>query len=398
MTSLLFAGGILLPQLFKVFDDLLDNINSGLINGVCFFDLKKCFDTIDHKLLLYKLEKYGETALKWFENYLLNRTQAVCVNGSTSNFEKILTGVPQGSVLGPLLFLIFINDLPKCLKHTACNIFADDTEIHACGSTLSEVRDLLQLDTDNLAQWFFMNKLVVSETKCSSMLATCNRSLLTESLNVMINNVNINQVNSSRYLGIYPDVMLNWSDHIGNLCSNLAPKVGILRRLKHILPKESLLMIYQSTIQSVIDYCITVWGYAPSIYLDHVQSLQNRAARIITGNYDREVRGVDLVKDLGWFNIRQRRDYFMGLLVFKALNNMSPVYMTQMFTFSHEIGVYPTRSAQQNSLYVPKVSKQIFSQSAQFNGPRFWNSLPLEIRNADALITFKLLLKRFLLS
>ena len=272
----------------KLLDDLMDNINNGLINGLCFFDLKKCFDTIDHQLLLYKLGKYGvrDSELLWFENYLSNRTQAVSVNGSLSDYENVSTGVPQGSVLGPLLFLIFINDLPKCLKYTASNIFADDTTIYACGGSLSEVRELLQLDTHNLAQWFFINKLIVSETKCYSMLATCNRMLREEAINVTINNINVNQVNSGRYLGIYPDSMLNWSDHIEQLCKKLAPKVGILRRLKHVLSRECLVMIYQSTIQSVIDYCITAWGYAPSTYLDRVQSLQNRAARIITGIYE----------------------------------------------------------------------------------------------------------------
>lgn len=334
----------------------------------------------------------------WFENYLSNRTQAVRVNGSLSDYQNVSTGVPQGSVLGPLLFLIFINDLPKCLKHTASNIFADDTAIHACGSSLSEVRELLQLDNDNLAQWFFINKLVVSENKCYSMLATCNRLLLDEFLNVTINDINVNQVNSGKYLGIYPDSMLNWSDHIENLCKKLAPKVGILRRLKHVLSRECLLTIYQCTIQSIIDYCITAWGYAPGIYLDRVQRLQNRAARIITGNYDRDVHGIDIVKDLGWFNIRQRRDYFTAILVYKSLNGMSPDYMTDLFTYTHEISAYNTRATAQNILCVPKVNKHIFSQSIQYNGPRIWNSLPVEVRNAESLISFKSLLKRFVLT
>ena len=200
----------------------MDNINNGLINGLCFFDLKKCFDTIDHKLLLYKLEKYGvcDNELKWFENYLSGRTQAVIVNGSLSNCANVSIGVPQGSVLGPLLFLIFINDLPKCLTRTASNIFADDTVIQAGDSSLAEVRQLglLQPDIASLADWFSINKLIVSETKCYSMLATCNRLLLDEYLDVTINDINVNQVNSGRYLGLYPDSMLNWSDHIENLC------------------------------------------------------------------------------------------------------------------------------------------------------------------------------------
>ena len=134
------------------------------------------------------------------------------------------------------------------------------------------------------------------------MLATCNRMLLDEPLDVTSKDINVNQVKSSRYLGIYPDSMLNWPDHIENLCKKLAPKVGNLRRLKTTLSRECLLKIYQCTIQSVIDYRITAWGFAPSTYLNRVQSLQNRAARIIIGNYDRNVCGIDIVRDLGYGN------------------------------------------------------------------------------------------------
>ena len=113
-------------------------------------------------------------------------------------------------------------------------------------------------------------------------------------------NINVNQVNSSRYLGIYSDSMLNWSDHIENLCKKLVPKVGILRGLKTTLSRERLLKIYQCTIQSVIDYCITAWGFAPApASIMSMQSLQNRAARIITGNYDRNVCGIDILRHLG---------------------------------------------------------------------------------------------------
>ena len=214
----------------------------------------------------------------------------------------------------------------------------------------------------------------------------------------MINNINVNQVNSCRYLGIHPDSMLNWSDHIENLCKKLAPKIGIMRRLRHVVSREELLKIYQCTIQSVIDYSISVWGFAPNVYLERVQNLQNRAARIITGNYSRDIRGVDLVKDIGWFNIRQRRDYFVALLVFKSLNRMTPDYMTDMFTYAHEIGTYKTRSAFQNTLCVPRINKHVFSQSIQVTGPRVWNSLPSELRTADSFLSFKLLLKQFLLA
>ena len=178
--------------------------------------------------------------------------------------------------------------------------------------------------------------------------------------------------------------MLNWSKQVEELCNKLAPKVGMLRRLKNMLPNELLIKIYQHTVQAHIDYCITVWGYAPSLYIDRVQCLQNRAARIITGNYDRNIRGIDLVKDLGWFNVRQRRDYFTALLVYKSLNGISPDYITDLFTYFGDLGVYNTRLSSQNTLCVPRVNKHVFSQSIQVNGPRIWNSLPPEIRNTDS--------------
>ncbi len=171
------AGHSTTTSAHKLFDDLLDNINEGFINGSCFLDLKKCFDTIDHVLLVQKLEKYGVkgSELLWFKDYLSSRTQAVASNGSMSELKPMYTGVPQGSVLGPILFLIFINDLPDCLLCTACNIYADDTELHCCGNTITEVEETLQHDVHNLGKWFHDNRLVPNGAKSYSMLTSSNR-------------------------------------------------------------------------------------------------------------------------------------------------------------------------------------------------------------------------------
>ena len=142
----------------------------------------------------------------------------------------------------------------------------------------------------------------------------------------------------------------------------------------------------------------TVWGYTSNSNLDLLQRLQNRAARIISGTYTRDVRGIELVKDLGWLSIRQRRDYFTGILVFKALNGLSPDYMSDMFTYVRDINLCDTRSVRDNSLYIPKIKKQIFSQSIQVNGPRTWNGIPSEIRNLSSLTSFISALKCYLLN
>ena len=153
-------------------DSFLDNINHGELTGVCLFDLAKCFDTIDHELLLYKLGKYGltETELLWFSNYLSDRSQIVNINGQLSSPKLIKTGVPQGSVLGPLLFLLFINDFPSCLSNATCNIFADDNMVHVNGTSIAKVETLLQKSVDEYVKWFRMNKLSVNIDKCHVML------------------------------------------------------------------------------------------------------------------------------------------------------------------------------------------------------------------------------------
>ena len=158
--------------LHKFVDDLLDIINERMMNAICFFDLKKFFDTINHYLLWSKLQKYGveDKELLWFTDYLYDRSQAVNVDGCISSFSNINTGVPQGSVLGPLLFLIFIIDLPTCLGNTLMNIYADDTAIHVCGTDFKNIQKRLQEEVDKVVQWFHSNRLVINNLKCYCMI------------------------------------------------------------------------------------------------------------------------------------------------------------------------------------------------------------------------------------
>ncbi len=381
----------------KLFDDILNNINDGFINGACFFDLAKCFDSIDHEVLLIKMEKYGirGSELSWFLNYLSERSQVVAVNGLVSEFDDVTTGVPQGSVLGPILFLICINDLPSCLTTTSGNIFADDTAIHSCGATVSEVERLLQHDADNITKWFDRNKLTVNADKCFSMLFSSNPHVNKSQLCLNVGTSDIDCLPSARYLGIYPDSNLRWEEHISKLCNTISPKIGLLHRLKKILPTDHVEMVYRSIVQPHIDYCITLWGYAANKYIKKVQSLQNRAARIITGNFDfYTTRGITLVKKLNWQTVVQRRDYFTSLLVHKTLNGNAPSHMEDLFTYSNVINTRSTRLSDTNSLYVPRVNKKVFGQSVQYNGPIVWNALPQTLRDINDFNKFKVLAKK----
>ena len=237
------------------------------------FCSKKCFDTIDHTPLLLKHEKYGirNSELLWFSDYLQNRTQAVKIDGNISSFNNLTVKVPQGSVLGPLLFLIFIIDLPTCLTQTSINIYADDSVINAADSTLKQVEAILQIDVDNIVKWFYKNRLVLNRSKSYSMLITTNPMVMKAKLNISIDGETISQVSTMEYLYIDIASKLNWNNHIDRLCRIISPKIGLLRRLRQIVPTGCLTKYYMATVQSHINYCLTVWGFTSNKNLNRIQ-------------------------------------------------------------------------------------------------------------------------------
>ena len=229
------------------------------------------------------------------------------------------------------------------------------------------------------------------------MIVTYNQKLLSHRLNINLNGTQIEQVKVTKYLGFCLDTKLCWSDHINKLFKKIAPKIGLLRRLRYIVSFDCLSKYYMATVQSHIDYYLTVWGFTSSHNLHLIQKMQNRAARLITNNFDFNTRGIDIVRDLGWLNITQRRDYFTALLVFKSLSGNLPDHILDNFTFKRDIAIRQTRSCDTNVLFVPKINRSSFKSALQVNGPMLWNNLPIHIRNCNSIHSFKRLLKTFLL-
>ena len=193
------------------------NIDKGLLNGVIFIDLKKAFDTIDHAILLRKLEHYGvdDGALLWFRSYLTDRKQKCYVNGNLSSPLTINCGVPQGSILGPLLFLIYINDLPNCLNLGSPRMYADDTNISFKSKNLVELQDCMNTELKSLNTWLEVNKLSLNMAKTEFMVIGSRRRLATHGnldLDVFVDNKRIKRVSSSESLGLTIDENLNWSN------------------------------------------------------------------------------------------------------------------------------------------------------------------------------------------
>ena len=180
-------------------------------------------------------------------------------------------GVPQGSVLGlGLLFIIFINDLPTCLTQTSINIYADDSVINAADSTFKQIEAILQIDVDNMVKWFYKSRLMLNRSKSYSMLITTNPMLMNAKLNISIDGETISQVSTMKYLGIYIDSKLNWNNHINKLCRIISPKIGLLRRLRQIVPIACLTKYYMATVQSHINYCLTLCGFTSNKNLNRI--------------------------------------------------------------------------------------------------------------------------------
>jgi hypothetical protein len=227
------------------------------------------------------------------------------------------------------------------------------------------------------------------------MAGTCQRLQNASDLQIHINDNVLSEVENYTYLGLNVNENLSWGKYILHLCSKLAQKVNVLRRLKNILPKELLLCIYNTVIQPHIDYCITVWGYAPNVHIDKVQRIQNRAARIITGNFSWDASGTELVKSLGWFTVRQRRDYFTGVLMHRCLHEAAPPYLCQQFMYVSDHHNRCTRSATGNNLYIPKPNIDLYRQSLSYNGPTTWNSIPSDIKSLEGQSAFKNMYKYY---
>jgi hypothetical protein len=196
--------------------DTLHALDSGNYNLSVFLDLSKAFDTINHSLLCKKLSHYGirGVALGWFRSYLTERKQYVSYKGTDSKLYPIICGVPQGSVLGPLLFIIYSNDLPGSLRCTTCILFADDTTIYVSGKNITELYKLVNQDIALLAEWFKVNKLSLNISKTHHVLFSKTKNVKSDTYVLKLDNTIINRVKCVKFLGLLIDENLNWHEHI----------------------------------------------------------------------------------------------------------------------------------------------------------------------------------------
>src|ERR1051325_8142231 len=274
---------------YMALQDMYDKITTSLdLSEHCmavFIDLSKAFDTMNHSILFRKLEHYGirGLALDWIKSYLANRKQFVSLNQISSTMKNITCGVPQGSILGPLLFTLYINDMVHCSELSYYILFADDTNIFFSCKSFSDLAVTVNKELHNLSHWFCANRLSLNIKKTSYILFG-NRTHLqyTNNFRILIDNIPIERVHETKFLRVIVDDHLNWKSHICSLSLKVARNIGVINRIKNVLPKDILLMLYYALIHPYLLYCNIVWGGASQIALYKLNCLHKRAIRVVT--------------------------------------------------------------------------------------------------------------------
>ena len=267
-------------------NSILHSLNKNQIAVLLLLDYSKAFDVIEHSILIKKLEHYGirGVALNWFSSYLSNRRQFVSINGTSSTTNPILYGVPQGSILGPLLFVIYINDLP-CISNLAKFIlYADDANIIVTGTTEEEVNQKLQMITSLLISWVDSNGLSLNLKKTHYMIFS-HKKIEYSKIDVSIAGTRITRVTEARFLGVIIDEKLTWSKHIAAVRIKMSRYMGIMYRIKRHLPLKVRLQLFHSFVQSHLNFCSLVWGFASKSLINSLFTKQKQGVRMLMQGY-----------------------------------------------------------------------------------------------------------------
>jgi Reverse transcriptase (RNA-dependent DNA polymerase) len=381
-----------------------------------FCDLRKAFDTCDHQILIAKLSKIGIRGkeLDWFISYLEDRKQFVKIEEAESDLLSIKKGVPQGSILGPILFLIYINDLPECTSMKTL-LFADDTTLSESCDTVAELIQKVNTEFHKVVTFFREHKMALHPGKTKFIIFNANEQLLAnQDVNIVINNnnfgenepnlkfnieriCNLSEVPAIKFLGVSLDPKLNFKLHISNIANKISRSLYVIQSAKHVLTPKALKCLYYSLVHSHLVYAIHIWSSAPNSVLNRLEKLQKKAIRIINGApYNCHTE--PLFKSCEILPLKYLVKFFKILFMYDYTNNLLPISFENTWNSNANRRNETVRTLRDDDqLYVPLIRLEHFTKFPLAEFPKIWNEYST-IVNAPSRNIYKSLLKEYFLS
>ena len=378
-----------MTALLSMYDKWVKAASKGQVNGVVLVDLSAAFDLVSPTLLIQKLKIYGfqEDILNWISSYLTDRYQAVWIDHAFSSYLHNSIGVPQGSNLGPLFFLIFFNDLPTFIKEDI-DCYADDSTLGATAENVVTIGEKLSSDCESLSNWMQMNsfKLNAGKTHFLTMGTAERLQGLDNQLQVVMDGIRLKE-STDKFevlLGITMKSNLKWSEQIKNLTGKLKKRLAGLDKLRLIMSKNNKKNIVQGVFNSVLCYCLPLFGGCNTTELKTLQVLQNRAARIVLNLPPRANRNT-MFEKLGWMSVKQLIAYHTLLAVYRVRQSQEPEYLARELM----------RDNNRGNIIVQNSRLGLYKNSFVPRGSTLWNKLPRELRNITKIGNFKQKLRKW---
>ena len=375
----------------EIVDNIIEHIEKGFLVAGIYLDLSKAFDCVDHEILLHKLHHYGirGNMYKWIKDYLSNRKQFTFVNNTTSSLQQVNIGVPQGSVLGPLFFIVYVNDISAATGADQVRLFADDSNIFVSDKKPTQLKEKMVDKMGELNLWFTSNKMTNNVSKAAYSIFT-NQTTIPAALNtVTIGRDVIKRVKYSRYLGLQLDDKLEWNEHHDILKAKLRKTLNAFKIVKNYLTTEQKRVMYYAYFFSRLQYGIELFGHTSKGHMKELQVLQNRALKVLykkdfltpTKELHKNCK-VIMVKDIQNLNILK--------FVFKQRKGEAPEAFENYFTENNAIHNHQTRQA--GNLHPNKPKTRYGNKSIKYYGANLWNSLSMKARSTD--VTLKCFAKK----
>lgn len=383
--------------ILELTDNLRKSIDNKEITCGLFLDFSKAFDTVDHQILLSKLHKYGirGNSYSWFLSYLSNRMQLVKIDDVKSDLTNISHGVPQGSTLGPLLFLLYINDLPNVSPILKVRMFADDTNLFYSHEDPAVVENVMNSEIKNILRYCATNKLTVNVKKTNFMIIKSNRKKIPHNFKLL----DFEQKEYIKYLGIYIDQHLSWSKQIQFVQSKLSKNIGILRKLRYFVNLRTLRNLYFSLIYPYLSYGILTWGSTYKTKLTKICTNQNKCIRSIFFANQRE-HAAPLYNILDILTFQNIFKLKASILCYKIINVQAevPQVFLGLITLAKVQHHYNTRYAASCNLVPPPVRTNYGKFTFKSTIIKIWEEIPTDLKIIKSIKLFKTQLQSFLIS